>query len=403
MQSVSIIVPVSREHNCRRFLGACLDCLGRQTFPKENTEIILVGDGCEIVPDPSLQGVRVTIVNSKSHEGPIASWKKGLSLATGEFVAFTDADCEPDDRWLEHLAEGFSSDDIAGCAGRTVDCHSKNDGENRLYETKYILPCAGFGNVMYRRRVLDELGFLDENLCFAAEEPDFCWRLHLKGYRIEFIAAALVMHKTHKSAKKFFLYGVATRYLMRKYRQMFRISPMVEFRQIWEFHRKACRAKGHYSLAQRIKPLNAIGGYLWALLREKFGFSPALDEVDLSDKTLQPQSQIRPLNVTVASRPLVKPNYVIWWSLEDGGCILNLKTKEWFELSGVSGDIWKGVLCRKRKDEVVESILNDYNLEKNALEEDFDDFIGDLLQQGLLHLSPFSCHQATQEKISLLA
>lgn len=94
MNKFSIIVPV---YNVENYLRECLDSLVNQTW--QDIEIILINDGstdgsgaiCEsYCHDPRV------IYRCQENAGPSAARNLGLSLATGDYIAFVDSD-----DWLE--------------------------------------------------------------------------------------------------------------------------------------------------------------------------------------------------------------------------------------------------------------------------------------------------------------
>ena len=88
---VSIIVPV---YNAEKYLGECIDSIINQSY--KNLEIILLNDGS---PDNSIDILREyekkdsrIIVVDKENEGVAATRNKGIDLATGKYLVFSDSD-----------------------------------------------------------------------------------------------------------------------------------------------------------------------------------------------------------------------------------------------------------------------------------------------------------------------
>ena len=55
------------------------------------------------------------------HAGPAAARNKGATCASGEFLAFTDDDCQPDPHWLTAFAERFVATPEHLIGGRTLN------------------------------------------------------------------------------------------------------------------------------------------------------------------------------------------------------------------------------------------------------------------------------------------
>ncbi|MBI3782326.1 MAG: glycosyltransferase, partial [Deltaproteobacteria bacterium] len=273
---VSVVVPTSPAHNCQTYIGACLEALARQTFPRQRMDVVVVVDD-KRGPRFNTTTTDFRVLAPRRRIGSPAVYLHGLAAAKGALVAFTDADCVPHPTWLEMLVQGLGGDRVAGCGGRIVEQSDGREHDNRLYDDRYILPCIGFANVVYRRSALDEVDLLDPNLCFAAEEFDLCWRLHLKGYRIAYTPLAQVEHRTHRPARKFLSYGVALRYLVRKYGHLFDISLRSEFRQMITFNRRLRGRNQTTPLLHKLRPLAAVAGYAWARAAEVVGLAPAIE------------------------------------------------------------------------------------------------------------------------------
>ena len=121
--TVSIVVPV---YNSAKTLPACLESLSAIDY--SNYEIIIVDDGstdntqemCESYP--SIKYVKLT------NGGPSRARNKGIELASGEFVAFTDGDCIVNPNWLTELSKGFIESKVAGVGGDQIS----PEGESQI-------------------------------------------------------------------------------------------------------------------------------------------------------------------------------------------------------------------------------------------------------------------------------
>ncbi len=119
MIKVSIIVPV---YNVEKYLRECLDSLIGQTL--KDIEIITINDGS---PDNSLQILeeyatkdpRVKIINQEN-AGLSAARNRGLSEASGEYVAFIDSDDWVDADFCERLYNAAQKDEADIAAGGVV-------------------------------------------------------------------------------------------------------------------------------------------------------------------------------------------------------------------------------------------------------------------------------------------
>lgn len=99
---VSVIVPL---YNREKFLPQLFNTLDKQSY--QNFEVILVDDGSsdntpQWLDEHSLKNKQKITYLTQKNAGPYVARNHGLSVATGEFIAFQDSD----DEWPDyHLAE----------------------------------------------------------------------------------------------------------------------------------------------------------------------------------------------------------------------------------------------------------------------------------------------------------
>ena len=111
MVKVSVIVPV---YNGEKYLTQCLDSIINQTL--EDIEIISINDGSEdnslsILERYASMDNRIKIISTENR-GLGAARNSGLELATGEYVAFVDADDWIDKETYEQLYSKSASSDL---------------------------------------------------------------------------------------------------------------------------------------------------------------------------------------------------------------------------------------------------------------------------------------------------
>jgi GT2 family glycosyltransferase len=66
--------------------------------------------------------------------------------------------------------------------------------EGQYDEEEYVFGACG-GSAAYRRDMLDEVGFLDEDFFYSCEDVDLAWRAQLAGWRCVYAPRAVVYHK----------------------------------------------------------------------------------------------------------------------------------------------------------------------------------------------------------------
>jgi len=198
-------------------LEECLRSLEGQTF--RDFEIIMVDNGSS---DGSAEWVRrnypkVRLLELGFNTGFSAGNNAGLKIARGEFIALLNNDTKTDPGWLEALYSCIRSDpNIAACdsmilyydqphliwssggsytvAGSVFARLNRepNIGSERIPVDVFIaVACAA----LYRKKVIDEIGFFDEDFFNGYEDVDWSFRAHLSGYRIVNQPRALIYHK----------------------------------------------------------------------------------------------------------------------------------------------------------------------------------------------------------------
>jgi GT2 family glycosyltransferase len=127
-------------------------------------------------------------------DGPAANRNNGAKQARGEWIAFVDDDCLPQEKWLGEIARIARENRVDVIEGKTlipdkVDSPFRQGVEN-----------SGGGvfwscNLAIRRTVFERLGGFDEDFKEASDEDmEFGWRLRQRGCSWCFAAEALVLH-----------------------------------------------------------------------------------------------------------------------------------------------------------------------------------------------------------------
>src|SRR5690606_34156716 len=136
----------------------------------------------------------------------------GAGVATGEILAFTDDDCEPDEGWLAGLAVAFArgwdavggpnlppppADEVSAIvtAGPGAPSHVMLDDT----EAEHLPGC----NLAVRRTAYWDIGGFDPAFRTAGDDVDFCWRLRDQGYRCGFAPTAVVWHHRRPSLRAY--------------------------------------------------------------------------------------------------------------------------------------------------------------------------------------------------------
>jgi glycosyltransferase involved in cell wall biosynthesis len=233
LPKVSVVVCA---YNAARTLPECLRSLGEVNYP--DYEVILVDDGSkdntpEIAADfPSIQYVRQT------NQGLSVARNVGAEHATGEIIAYTDADCVADADWLRCLVQAMESQQVDAIGGPNITPHSDgwsaqcvaaspgNPSHVMLDDSRaeHIPGC----NMAFRRDALLRLGGFDPQYRQAGDDVDMCWRLLDEGGSIGYAAGGFVWHHRRETVGAYLEqqigYGKAEALLHFKHPQRFSVA-----------------------------------------------------------------------------------------------------------------------------------------------------------------------------------
>jgi GT2 family glycosyltransferase len=202
--------------NGRQFLGPCLESLRRQTF--QDFEIILVDNAST---DGSAEWVaqhypEVRLLVNERNLGFTGGNNVGFAAARGELVVLLNNDTEAEPHFLEALVQVARSDPKVGMvAAVLVFAHQPTyvasagirmqwDGVGLDYlpgrplqdlpaEPVEIFGPSG-GAALYRRAMLEQIGFFWPTYFIYLEDVDLAWRGQLAGWRCLLAPQAVVRH-----------------------------------------------------------------------------------------------------------------------------------------------------------------------------------------------------------------
>lgn len=178
--SVSYVVPMFNEE---KYISVCLDSLVKLKLG--NDQIIVVDNGST---DSSLDIVRryAGVILVEKPGATVASVRNaGASLATGDVLAFIDADCVLADDWRIQVMDTLELQKVSATGSKVglpvkaswVEKAWCSQRTNSAGATGYI----NSGNFIVWRSVFVGVGGFDEAL-ITGEDSEFCWRLRRSGH-----------------------------------------------------------------------------------------------------------------------------------------------------------------------------------------------------------------------------
>jgi GT2 family glycosyltransferase len=211
---ISVVVPTYRRPE---LLERCLSSLAEQTADRDQFEVVVVDDGSADETGQVLAtwSARLPNVHAKEltkNRGPAAARNRGVAESSAPLLLFLDDDVvAPPTLVTEHLALHAGADPKLGVLGRVewhpdlrvtsfmrwLDRSGLQFGFDALSEGVVDPPYVAFytANLSMRRELFDEVGGFDERFPYPAyEDMELAWRLHPRGFRLEYRPAALAFH-----------------------------------------------------------------------------------------------------------------------------------------------------------------------------------------------------------------
>lgn len=204
---VSIIIPVFKDVENLR---VCLRALDRQEYPTNDWEIIVVdNEPSESVRDCVAEFPRASYV-IETMPTQFAARNTGLERCRGEIIAFTDADCIPDSRWLVEGVELLVNTPNCGLVAGHIDVFPAIEGQANpveLFEIITALPqeelvtklkFGATANIFTFKKIFEAVGLFSP---FLPSGGDLEWgrRVSGAGYEVVYAPKAIVKHPARKT------------------------------------------------------------------------------------------------------------------------------------------------------------------------------------------------------------
>ena len=200
-------------------VDTCLEALERQSM--RAFETILVDNASE---DGTLEHVQrrfpgVRVVSLNTNQGFAGGNIAGYKEAGGSYIALLNNDTLPEATWLASLvqcadqhpgvgmvashmtdwesARTDSAGDAVNILGRAHQRHKGQQLTELLQEVYVFSACAGAA--LYKREMIEDVGFLDESFFMNVEDTDLAFRAQLRGWKAIFCPAAVVRHRVSAS------------------------------------------------------------------------------------------------------------------------------------------------------------------------------------------------------------
>jgi len=227
---ISVVVAL---HNAASTLDDCLGSLLTLNYP--DYEVIVVNDGSTDASATIMERYPFRHFTLATNSGISAGRNVGLREATGQIVAYIDADARADPDWLSYLAATYLEAGVDGAGGPNIvpredawvaQCVYRAPGgpTQVMFNDRYAEHIPGC-NMSFRKAALEAVGGFDEQFRKAADDVDICWRLIEHGFKIGFSPSAVVWHHRRPSIRAYWRqqvgYGESEALLERKFPSKF--------------------------------------------------------------------------------------------------------------------------------------------------------------------------------------
>ena len=196
--TISVVIP---HLNQPAFLARCLASLAAGR--RRPDEVFVVDNGSAMLPEAICAAHPWVTLLHEPTPGPGPARNRGIAAASGNILAFIDADCLADPGWLAE-AEAVLADPAAMILGGDVRIACADPARLtplEAYESIYAYRMdryiaregfTGTGNLVVRRAVLAAVGPFAG--LAVAEDRDWGQRATWGGYKIRYVAAMKVFH-----------------------------------------------------------------------------------------------------------------------------------------------------------------------------------------------------------------
>ena len=202
--------------NGKKFLQECLDSLGAQTY--RDFETILIDNGSKDNSAAFVQELYpwVRLVALPENTGFSGGNNRGLAECRGDYIVTLNNDTKVEPEFIAELVKVAESDSAIGMvAAKMLNFYETGRidsvgirvttaglGVNRgvgetdrgQYDAAGEVFGACAGAALYRRAMLDEVGFFDAAFSAYYEDTDLAWRARLAGWRCVTAPGAVVYH-----------------------------------------------------------------------------------------------------------------------------------------------------------------------------------------------------------------
>lgn len=243
--TVSIVIPCRNE---KKYIGKCIEGFLNQTYPEANYEILICdgmsNDGTrDIIRGYEQKYSNVLLIENKGLTAP-KGMNEGIKFSKNDVIIIFGAHAFPEKDFIEKNAAALSDEDI-GCVGGTLETINENaigkgislamsspfgvgNAMFRYSKKEAFVDTVAFG--AYRRKVLDQVGYFDEELT-RNQDDELNLRVRENGYKIFLSPKIKSYYYSRGNYKKlwrqYFQYGFWKVRVFQKHKKMPQVRHMI--------------------------------------------------------------------------------------------------------------------------------------------------------------------------------
>ncbi|MDZ4171006.1 MAG: glycosyltransferase family 2 protein [Methanobacteriaceae archaeon] len=211
MNKISIIIP---NYNGKSFLKECLDSIKNQNILNE---IIIIDNAShdESVLFITQNYPEIILIQNKENLGFSKAVNQGIEASLGEYLFLLNNDVELEKDCIKNLIKCIDkNENIFAVSSKMIQYHDRNkiDDAGDEYTILGWTKKVGYGNpqekynknretfsacagaAIYRKSILEEIGYFDENFFAYLEDIDLSYRARIHGYHIKYCPEAIAYH-----------------------------------------------------------------------------------------------------------------------------------------------------------------------------------------------------------------
>lgn len=193
---LSFIIPAYNEEN---YVGNCIASIQRELerSSKEAEIIVIDNASTDRTAERAKKYKNVRVIHEPT-KGLVHARQRGLKEASGDLLAYLDADCILNEGWIDTVFTEFKNPQIVSLSGPRhyydMPAFKKFLADNGWWFAPLTYRIVGYmilgGNFIARREALEKMGGFDTKIEFYGEDTDIARRLNDFGkvvFRMDFL------------------------------------------------------------------------------------------------------------------------------------------------------------------------------------------------------------------------